>query len=368
MATIFIIDDDAINRELLHAYLDDSGHTLIDAESGEEALELIRKHPPDLVLCDVVMPKLNGFDLTRRLKAESATQFLPVVLLTSLNEPASRLLGLRAGADDFLVKPIDRLELVARCTSLLNLRQKDVALVQRNIELLELHRRRDDMTAMIVHDLRNPVAVILANLVAVQGSATQLIEDDRDALNDAITAGRRMQRLLANLLDLARLDTRHFELHKQPTPLQPMLDAVFRQRSFALRSREIKSKWEVEEGLRVNVDGDLLIRTFENILDNAIRYTPTGGRIEVQCRREGGQVVIRLGNSGAAIPREARARVFEKYAHASSETRGHAGLGLYFCRLVAEAHNGSIEVDESETLPVVFRFTLPDDAEIPTAV
>ena len=301
MATILVVDDDPINREFLHAYLDGSGHALVIAESGERALELAATVHPDLVLCDVVLPTLDGFEVTRKRKAESSDQFLPVVLLTSLSEPSSRLLGLRAGADDFLVKPIDRLELLARVTNLINLRQKEMALAQKNIDPLELPKRRDDVTAMIVHDLRNPMAVILANLIVVQGTAAQLSEDERDALNDAVTAGRRMQRLLANLLDLARLETRYFDLQKQSTALRPMLDAVFRQRSFALRSRDIVSNLVVEDALRVDVDPDLLLRAFENILDNALRYTPSGGRVDVVCGRKKGLVSMRIGNSGPAI-------------------------------------------------------------------
>lgn len=298
MARILIVDDDALNRELLRAHLRDSGHVLMDADSGERALEVSRAERVDLVLCDVVLPALNGFDVTRKLKAEAADHFLPIVLLTSLSDPSSRLLGLRSGADDFLVKPVDRLELLARVANLLELRNKDVTLVQRNIELLELQRRRDDMTAMIVHHLKNPMAVILANLSVLQGSAAKLDSDEVEALTDFITAGRRMQRLLSNLLDQARLEAVRLELNLQHVRLARVLEPLFGQRGFILRARDIVAKMDVPAELEVDIDSDLLTRGFENILDNSIRYTPTGGLLELHVEAHGDDVSIRIGNSG----------------------------------------------------------------------
>ncbi|MEO6950753.1 MAG: HAMP domain-containing sensor histidine kinase [Polyangia bacterium] len=361
MARILIVDDDALNRELLRAYLHDSGHVIIEADSGERAVQLARTERVDLVLCDVVMPSLSGFDVTLKLKAEAADHFLPVILLTSLSDPSSRLLGLRSGADDFLVKPIDRLELLARVSNLLRLRNKEIALVQRNIDLIELQRRRDDMAAMIVHDLKNPMAVILANLSVLQCSADKLDSDDVEALTDSITAGRRMQRLLSNLLDQARLEATSLELNRQPVKLARILESLLGQRSFILRARNIVAKIEAPPELEMQLDSDLLARGFENILDNSIRYTPSGGVLELSVEVRATDVSIRIGNSGPAIPVEARQRIFEKYSQAGPASHGTAGLGLYFCRLVVEAHGGHLDVEETERLPVVFHVRLPLD-------
>src|SRR5438445_5812976 len=148
MAKILIVDDEPVNRELLHAYLDGSDHELIDAASGEMALVLTKEQRPDLVLLDVMMPGLDGFETTRRLKAELTNELLPVVLVTALADHESRLRGLRAGADEFLTKPVDRHELLLRVSNLLSLRAHQVALVRRNVELIELQRFREEMSAM----------------------------------------------------------------------------------------------------------------------------------------------------------------------------------------------------------------------------
>ena len=364
MALILIVDDDVSSRDLLRAHLQETGHSLVEADSGERALELARSEPIDLVLCCVAMPALGGFGVTRQLKA-AADQFLPIVLLTAMSDPSERLDGLRAGADEILVKPVDRLELLARVSNLLSLRSKGAVLVQRNIDLLEMQRRRDDMAAMIVHDLKNPMAVILANLSVLQGSANKFDSDETEALADCLTAGRRMQRLLANLLDQARLEATGLELHRESVRLVRLLQPSFGQRSFILRSRNITATLDVPEELEIECDGDLLVRVIENILDNAIRYTPVGGRLEVAVEPAGRCVSVRVGNSGPPIPMEARQRIFDKYAQVSPPSYGNAGLGLYFCRLVVEAHGGRLEIEESERLPVVFHMMLPLDGRQP---
>ena len=278
-----------------------------------------------------------------------------------MSDPSERLDGLRAGADEILVKPFDRLELLARVSSLLGLRSKEAVLVQRNIDLLEMQRGRDDMAVMIVHDLKNPMAVILANLSVLQGSANKFDSDETEALADCLTAGRRMQRLLANLLDQARLEATELELHRESVRLVRLLQPSFGQRSFILRSRNITATLDVPEELEIECDGDLLVRVIENILDNAIRYTPVGGRLEVAVEPAGRYVSVRVGNSGPPIPMEAHQRIFDKYAQVSPPSYGNAGLGLYFCRLVVEAHGGRLEIEESERLPVVFHMMLPLD-------
>src|SRR5215813_9967528 len=140
MARILIVDDSAVNRELLHAYLEGSGHELVDAATGEEALEIAERTTCDLVLLDVMMPGIDGFETARRLKQLHVTDFLPVILVTSLADQASRVLGLEAGADEFLSKPVDAQELHVRIRSLLALRAKDIALSAQNLALTELDR------------------------------------------------------------------------------------------------------------------------------------------------------------------------------------------------------------------------------------
>jgi len=225
--------------------------------------------------------------------------------------------------------------------------------------LIELGRFRDDAAAMIVHDLKNPLSVIVANydyiLDGFEGSA-----DCLEALQASQIAGRRMIRLLANLVDVARLEKGTLDVRASEITLSQLLESVAEQRRVLARSLKIAIILASCPEITAEVDADLVTRTVENIFDNALRYTPSGGSIEIDLREVGPDVEIRIGNSGCAIPVGARSRIFEKYGQVSSDIgRMNLGLGLYFCRLAIEAQGGGIWVEESEQLPTVFGIRLP---------
>ena len=359
MARLLVADDNAANRELLRVYLSADGHEIDEAESGEEALVLAKKAPPDLALLDIMMPGLNGFETAVRLKRDAGDEFLPVLLVSSLHDPSSRLLGLKMGADDFLSKPVDRAELRARVKNLLALRQKESELRTRNRQLVELQRFRDEMSALLVHDIKNPVSIVLANVEFVTESP-RLDKEEREALADARIAGYRTLRLLANLLDVARSDSGRLELKRARTRLRDLLLPVVERFGRVCEARGIRIELQCEPDVIVEVDIDLVTRVVENILDNGLRYTPVGGRIRLAGQRGDSGVSLRVGNSGPPIPVGARERIFDKYAQVDSKLRrSNIGLGLYFCRLVAEAHGGRVQVEETPQLPTVFAFSFP---------
>jgi signal transduction histidine kinase len=212
---------------------------------------------------------------------------------------------------------------------------------------------------MLVHDLKNPLAVIVSNyayiLEGIEGPP-----DCLEALRDSQSAGLRMLRLLANLVDVARLEDGTLTLDTAAVDLSSLLRPIAEQRRVLARARKISMIFTPSSEATAVLDPDLLTRTLENILDNAFQHTPTGGSIEIESREVGPDVEIRIGNTGGAIPLGAHAAIFEKYGQAGSPV-GHMnlGLGLYFCRLAVEAHGGQIWVEETARLPTVFAIRLP---------
>lgn len=361
MAKILVVDDDAFSRELIATLLGPEGHEVVEASSGEEALTIAQATPLDLVLLDVILPGIHGFDIALQLKAYVPGEFLPVVILTSLTDNTSRLLGLKKGADDFLTKPVNAIELLIRVKHLLELRDQGRNLRRNNIELLEAGRFREEMVNLIVHDLKNPLSVVLGNLEYLAESPQPLEASYAEALKDSQTAAHRVLRLLTNMLDLARMEVQRLELRRAETDLTTMIDQLLQQRSRQAQARGFTIHGEVAAGLVVAIDADLMTRVIENLLDNAARYTPRDGRIHVGVTVHDDRVKIAIGNSGRAVPAEARAVIFEKYGQSASGSHGrmNLGLGLYFCRLAIEAHVGKIWVEETEPLPTVFVIDLP---------
>jgi signal transduction histidine kinase len=355
---VLIIDDDARNRDIARAMLAEVGYEFDEAASGEEGLRLVAERRPDLVLCDVVMPGMEGYEVVRRLKEHAGEEFLPVVLVTALSDYESRMKGLASGADDFLTKPVDPHELQMRVHNLMRLRATTRQLVKRSVEHSELLRFRDEMSSMIVHDLKGPLSVIISN-VEFALRDTGLSADTREALDDVLAAGRRAVALIGNLLDVAAMEAGRFKANRQVQPLSPLLRAILRQRAGVARRRGIALECVVDDGVAVSVDRDLLERALENVLDNALRYVPQGGKVRVSAATEAGRLVLRVGNTGPAVPASARHLVFEKFGQAAPGVgRKNLGLGLYFLRLVAEAHGGAAWIEETPDFPAVFCFAI----------
>jgi two-component system sensor histidine kinase/response regulator len=361
MAVIYVVDDEATNRELIAAFLAGSGHTLVQFARGDDALAHCDAQPPDLVLLDVLMPGLDGFTTVELIKRRAGI-YLPVIMVTALSDIQSRRQALLAGADDFLTKPLDPEELALRVRNQLALRQSATAQLERNVELVELQRFRTDMSQTIVHDLKNPACAVLSTIEYALEESSKLPEEVVEALRDAHKASRRLSELLVNLLDMTRIETARFKLVREPVAAEELLREVATPRQLDARRRKIDITYNIAGDVtHVDVDRSLFVRIIENLLDNAMRYTPPKGRIVLSIRRSASGTCLEVGNSGAPVPEQARSVVFEKFGQARSDSgRMNLGLGLYFCRLAVEAHGGRIWIEERPELPTVFCIELPE--------
>jgi len=362
---ILIVDDEPLNLDLLRARLLPRGYELVEAGDGAQAVALAEAASPDLVLLDIRMPGMDGLEACRRMKrsAEARKEYLPVVLLTAHEEASVRREGLEAGADEFLSKPFDATELGLRIRNLVALRSDRATVQQQNARLLELQRFKEEMSALIVHDLKNPAAVTLSNLDFISsalddGTPTDVI---KEALDDAQDSCRRSLRLLVNLLDVARAEDHRLSVHREPLALSAVVWPLLQSRQSAARLRDLHIEAELDPDAIAPIDADLVARVIENVLDNALRYTPKGGLVRLVVKREGDDIQVRIGNTGKPIPAEARTLIFEKYGQlrAVSVQGLSRGLGLYFCRLATEAHGGKIWVEEDDDLATVFVVSLP---------
>ncbi|MCU1281914.1 MAG: His Kinase (phospho-acceptor) protein [bacterium] len=362
--TVLIVDDDVDARELLRIYLHDAGYETVEAQNGEQAVELAMTAAPDLVLMDAMLPRMNGFEAARRIKQQCSGEFLPIIMATALRDQSSKLLGYRVGVDDFLSHPVDRIELGVRVAALLTLRERHQSLTRRNEELAELQRFRDEMSTTVVHDLKNPLAVILANLAYAIEELRQVGDavdpDVPQSLVESQEAGRRLLRLLTNLADTTRIEGNRLETVAQATPVGRILGQIAMQRRVIATTREIKIDLRIPVEVEATIDVDLVTRAIENVVDNALRYTASGGTIALCAARVDDDVEIAVGNDGPPIPEAARHAIFEKYGQAGRLSgRMNLGLGLYFCRLAAEAHAGTLELRQTAEFPTLFVFRLP---------
>jgi two-component system sensor histidine kinase/response regulator len=354
-AHILVVDDTLQNRLLAEARLVTAGYRVTQAASGEEGLAVFAAEPPDLVLLDVRMPGLDGFDTLKRLRELPHGPDVPVVFLTALDDEDTHRRALQGGADDFLTKPLRPTELLIRVRSLLRLRQAmrslheshELVSTQRDA-LIRARDLRERLSAFIIHDLKSP----LSNISAATDLLARRVDNDnaRRTISLIQRGCSDMNRMVMNLLDIARTEDGQLQLQTKEFDLRGMLDDVI-ERIRATRGQfhdavQFETEYDLDSSC-IQGDPELLRRVIENLIDNALRYSPARAAIHVHAEKREGQVDILVRDEGPGIPHEHRERVFEMYERLNDHhDRAGRGLGLVFCRAAVEAHGGAIWIDD----------------------
>ena len=336
---VLVADDNADMRDYLRRLL--AGRYEVDVVAdGEVALERLREAPPDLLLADVMMPRLDGFGLLAAIREDPRMRSLPVLLLSARAGEESRIEGLVAGADAYLVKPFSARELLAAVRSLLDLSR---ARAETEQALRRHDRAKDEFLAMLGHELRNPIGAL--------ASAVHVLEHERLSQEDVARAREAMARqlhhlgrLVDDLLDASRVTAAKIRLLRQPLDLARVAGNV---RDTLKLSGRLEEHRVTFDGETVWIDGDetRIEQILMNLVGNALKYTPPGGTIEVTVRREGENGVVEVRDAGVGIAPDAMATIFELFAQGTrSLDRGQGGLGigLTLVQSLVEMHGGSV--------------------------
>lgn len=360
-ATILVVDDSAQNRELAEGQLTSAGLSVVEADSGAAALAAFAASTPDLVLLDIVMPGMDGIETCRRLRALPEGTNVPIVFLTAYGDAHLDKDVLECGGDDFLIKPIRRIELLIRVRSLLRLRRVTQKLEERHAAMERLARQKADLMELVVHDFKTPVTTILANLEYAL-ETPGLPEVARDALLDGAAAAEALRRRVLNLLDMSRNVDGSLAPRRTPTDVAQLVQAVAQQfRGHAGRLGLHLEAPAAGRPIVAALDTDMFRRVVENLLDNALAHAPRGGTVRIELTAEDDAVTLAVAGPGPAIAPENRERIFQRYVQldGSPTVAGGRGLGLSFCRLAAEAHGGRVWLEDLQPSGSVFRVRVP---------
>jgi signal transduction histidine kinase len=353
ISCVLVVDDNAENRALAKATLEDDDIPVVLAASGEEAIGAFARTPADCVLLDIRMPGMDGITVCERIRELPDGERVAIVFLTAQRDVETFDRALRAGGDDFITKPFRPSDLLVRIQTAMRLRRMvsergvlSVELKQQRDELQRLQLHKEQLSAFLVHDLKNPVNTIelLAQRVLRNASAD---ERSRDAAAKIQLETRGLMRMLTNLLDIGKAD------EGQLAPLRRTIDAgeLVRAATEELQPRAIAAELELViqiEATQLYVDRDLIHRVLANLIDNAIRHAPSGSAIRVCAQRVSGGVELKVVDAGAGVPESLRQRVFERFATGEKgATRTNRGLGLAFCKAAVEAHGGRIWVEDA---------------------
>jgi two-component system, sensor histidine kinase and response regulator len=371
---ILIVDDDEKNIKLLNAMLRMENYELSASMSGEDVFRKLDLLKPDLILLDVMLPGINGFEVCKRLKSDENTRMIPVVLVTGLSEREHRLQAMEVGADDFLTKPVDQLELLIRVKSLLRIKMyndelklKYREITLQNQKLEELEKVKDGLNHMIVHDLNNPLFAISGSLQLLLFGSGELPKHQVEVLETCYHYCEDLSRQIRSLTDIHRMENASLELKLEKTDMSGMMKDIFSMFKTRCKSKNIEISMKAIGGIPiVNIDAGLIRRVISNLLSNAVRHTPAGGKITgtVDFNSEYGEVRVRITDSGEGIDPIYHKKIFNKFeqvrlSHAGSAV-GSSGLGLAFCKMAVEAHDGKISIESTgDNTGSVFTVLIP---------
>ncbi|GAB4423516.1 MAG: hybrid sensor histidine kinase/response regulator [Anaerolineae bacterium] len=345
---IAIVDDMATARELLGALLAVEGYDLLYATNGEELLDNLPEMNPDVILLDVMMPGLDGFTVCQRLRAQEQWRHIPIILVTALDGQQDLVRGLEAGADDFLYKPVNGVELRARVRSMLRIKHQFDALSA----ALQL---REDLANMVVHDMRSPLTAIVGFVELLRGG--YISADDTEDIEKLHRQVMRLNALVNDILVQAKMEHGTLLLNREDTDISALVRAVLENHAVVAKSRGINVALHLPENSPpVSVDSNLFQRVVDNLLGNALKFSLSGATVTVIVEYPGSPALrLKVIDEGFGIKPEDRTRIFNKYEVAAlRHDETPVGLGLAYCKLVVDAHGGTIYVEDNQPQGATF--------------
>ena len=365
-AKILVVDDNQDNVDLLHFALSDLHYHVIKALNGKSAIVIAEREQPDLILLDIQMPEMDGFEVLRRLHQNPRTEKIAVILLTAMRkDPQSIESGLALGADEYLTKPIDTEELLVRVKSVMRVKKAEQ----------ELERTKADFTAMLVHDLRSPLAGIKGTLECMRDLDTsKLLEQlHLELLDAALTSSEKMLNLINDILDLSKLEAGKLMLSKMTVDFPSVVDISCKNLRFPMNNKKLRLVQQYAPNLpKIYIDPDKIGQVMTNFVSNSIKFTPEGGTISIMAELEDyieeldgstrKQLFVTVKDTGAGIAKEELPLLFDKYKQTKtgkmSKYKG-TGLGLAISKRIIEAHNGKVWVESELSKGTTMCFTIP---------
>lgn len=369
LPSILIVDDEPKNIQLLGNILQEY-YTIEFAINGEVALEWVDTEHFDLILLDIMMPTLDGFEVCKILKENPKTKDIPIIFLTAKTDTQSIVKGFQIGAVDYITKPFHQEELLVRVRNHLSsvsqkklIQEYNGILEKKNIELRELIASKDKFFSIIAHDLKGPISSLkgLSNLLIREYTEiknSQLLSDLKIIQNTS----NEIYELLENLLLWSRSQSRVIEVYNEKFEIRQLLEKILKLLNGKAIEKNIYMENLVSESTQVYADINLTDTILRNLLSNALKFTPKSGKVKVEDRRNENFLYLSVMDTGIGIEEDYIPNIFSidsKYQRKGTEKESGTGLGLILCKEFVEMMNGKIFVKSKVGVGSTFTFSLP---------
>jgi len=356
---IMIVDDTPENLKLLDGMLRERGYQVRAFPRGELALNAARQNPPDLILLDIMMPGMDGYEVCERLKADGALKDIPVIFISALGETMDKVKAFGVGGVDYITKPFQFEEVEARVRTHLELQRQKRELQQSYDKLRELERLRDSLVHMIVHDMRTPLTSIRGFLELA--AMTPLPEQVAGYIKKALGSVETLIEMVSSLLDVSKMESGELKPKLEKCDVVGIAREVIAQMEGVRGERQLTFTTS-EERIEILADAELVRRIMQNLLSNSLKFTPPDGRVVLGLTTDERLLRVTVEDNGPGIPKEYHERIFEKFGQVEmreQQQKHSTGLGLTFCKLAVEAHGGRIGVESDVGQGSTFWFELP---------
>lgn len=361
--TILAVDDIATNIMLLKAVLSRAKYKIVTASGGFEALEKVAEVNPDLILLDIMMPDMDGYEVLKRLKADPAHEDIPVIFLTALHNPEDIVKGFKFGASDYISKPFNHEELITRVAHHIYLAAAQRTIMQQRDELQATVEARDKMYSVIAHDLRSPIGTLkmVFNMLSINLTADQIGKDSFEmiSMGNDITESTFM--LLDNLLKWTKSQIGRMNTVFQEVDISEVVLFASKMSDVVAQVKNIEVEYDIPEAITVSCDVDMVKTIMRNLMSNAIKYSQEGGKIVVSVRETPTHAAISVRDNGIGIKEEDIPKLLNPETHYTTygtKNEEGSGLGLQLVQDLTHRNGGTLTIESKEGEGSTFTFTI----------
>ncbi len=354
---VLVVDDEPVNFDVIEILLFKEGYELHYLSNGSEAIANLAEIKPDIILLDVMMPDMDGIEVCQHLRNNPQWKYIPIIIITALSDKEDLARCLGAGADDFISKPINSIELRARVRSMLRIKSQHDCIQNKM-------RSREEMMQTIVHDLRNPLIGIMLSCESLKG--VDMSERAKKRIEQMARTTEQMRLLIDDILTIGRIEANKLFLNRNRVDITEIARLVIVDLEPLASSKHIQLVGELTlEPAYISGDIELIRRVFNNLIDNAIKFSPQQSSIVigVECLPQNlsrhNLIKIQVIDCGIGVSSEQKQVIFEKY-EVGNIIMGvsQIGLGLSFCKMAIEAHHGTISVTNNQPKGTIFTVLL----------
>lgn len=354
--SILIVDDVAKNIQLVAKFLTKEGYNLFFAQSGETALKQIESRTFDLVLLDVMMPGMDGFEVCEKIKSTEKNKDIPVIFLTAKTDDEAIAQGFKIGGVDYVTKPFTPTELVARVKTHLELRAREK-------ELKDLNNTKDTLLSVISHDLKTPFFNIMGIGELLLNDYQEYDENTiKELIGNMVDASRVSHILLDNLLNWTRIQTGKIIYEPEVVDVEELVKENLAFVHSQAKNKEVTCTYKLSGKIEVYADLNMFHTIVRNLVTNAIKYTPRGGKVEVSVEKGKKKATITVRDTGVGIPAERLESILnltEFTTTPGTEMETGSGFGLILTREFVEKNKGEMSIESAVGEGSSFKFTLP---------